>query len=329
MVSRSMENMLEDLSIATKILGLNVSGSKLLAVYGDMNGLVYEKLQGQLPLAGDFLEDIEAVFTQADKLMKLCRAQGLPSPEVVSVAVSGPVDLLKGMALSPPDLPGWDNAPLKGRLGVRYNLPVFVEHRSNAGALAELFFGAGTGSEHLVFLDLEPVAAAGLVLNGRIYHGAHHAAGEIGKMPLAPEGPSGLSTSGSLTGFASGPGLAELAHLRFPERWSSLPNPYDLIRRANQGEAEALAVVGESARYLARGLLWMMYTLDPELVIFGHPGDLLGETLLTPLREAVLRLGGGNAQQLPRLAVSGLGAKLDAVAAISAAVAAFRTQRAA
>jgi predicted NBD/HSP70 family sugar kinase len=148
-------------------------------------------------------------------------------------------------------------------------------------------------------------------------------------MPLAPEGPSGLSTSGSLTGFASGPGLAELAHLRFPERWSSLPNPYDLIRRANQGEAEALAVVGESARYLARGLLWMMYTLDPELVIFGHPGDLLGETLLTPLREAVLRLGGGNAQQLPRLAVSGLGAKLDAVAAISAAVAAFRTQRAA
>jgi len=68
----------------------------------------------------------------------------------------------------------------------------------------------------------------------------------------------------------------------------------------------------------------LILTLDPEMVVFGHPGDVLGEALLLPLREAVLRYGGGEARQLPRLSLSKLGAKLDDTAALMAVVDRFK-----
>jgi glucokinase len=326
MVTRSSANIIEDLTISTKILGLNITGKKTIAVYGDMNGLIYERLQIETPADTSFLAAFDAICAQVDKLLKLCRAQGLNAPEVISVAVSGPLDLLQGVVLSPVDLPTWDNAPLKGRLAVRYNLPVFLEHRSNAGALAEYYFGAGIGTDDFIFLDMEPILSAGLVINGRIFHGANHAAGEIGKLQVRSQGPAGFERQGTASRYASGPGLAELASFRFPERWSKPPAPYELVKAANDGEAEALAIIREGADALGEVLAGLIFTLDPDLVIFGHPGDVLGETLLTPLREAVLTYGGAQARQLPRLSAAKLGAKLDDVAAMAAVIDHFKNR---
>jgi len=326
MANRPIDNNLEELSVATKILGLNISGIKTVAVYGDMNGLVYERMQMPTPKDLPFLEGFDAVCSLADKLLNICRAQGLASPEVISLAVSGPLDLLKGVMLSPPDLPEWADAQIKGRLSVRYNLPVFIEHRSSAAALAEATFGAGVGVDDLILIDHEPVLSAGLVLGGAVYHGEHDASGDIGRMRMTPDGPAGLGQPGSLTGYASSFGMAELASLLFPGHWASPPLPYDLVKACNEGDADAIAAVTESAQHLGKALLWLIFSLDPEMVVFGHPGDVLGETLLTPLRDAVLRHGGGEAHQLPLLAVSKLGPRLDDLAALMAAVDAFKTR---
>jgi len=325
MVTRPIHNPLEDLTITSRILGLNITAAKTIAVYGDMNGLVYERLQMETPADRPFLEGFDAVCALADKLIKICRAQGLPSPEVISLAASGPVNLLKGELVNPPDLPTWEGAQLKGRLTVRYNLPVFVEHRSQAAALAESAFGAGAGLENLIFVDLEPVVAVGLVLNGRVYHGANARAGEIGRMQMAGEGPSGLAAPGSLTGFASGRGMAELAQLRYPARWPEPPAPYDLVQAVRNGEEEALAVAAEAGGYLGKALAWLVNLLDPDLIVFGHPGDVLGEALLNPLR-AAMEAGLGGQKALPRLAESKLGSKLDDVAALMGVIDSFRHQ---
>jgi len=320
MVTRTTAAILNDFTITTKILGLSINGNKVIAVYGDINGLIYERLQMAMPADLPFLEGFDVICSQADKLLSLCRAQGLSSPEAISVAISGPVDLLKGTVLSPPDLPKWEDAPIKGRLGVRYNLPVLIESRSSAAALAEWVYGVGIGEDNLVFLDLEPITSAGVLVNGRIYHGANDAAGDIGRMRMAEGGPAGLGEPGSLTGFSSGQGMAELAALRFPERWPVLPGPYELVQAVNQGQLEAQEVINEAAEHLGKALLWLIFTLDPNLVIVGHPGDRLGEALLSPLRESVLRHGGGEARQLPLLSVAKLGAKLDDVAALMAVI---------
>jgi len=283
-------------------------------------------MQMETPSHVPFLESFDAICSQVDKLLKVCRAQGLASPKVISAAISGPLDILKGTVLSPPDLPQWEDAQLKGRLSVRYNMPVFLEHRSNAAALAEAYFGAGVGVDNLLFIDMEPVVSIGMILDGRIYHGANDAAGDIGNMRMEKGGPAGLGTPGSLTGFASSYGMAQLASLRFPEHWPSPPRPYEIVRLVNAGDLDALAVIEEAADHLGKALLWLIFSFDSEWVVFGHPGDLLGEALLSPLRDAVLKHGGGEARQLPRLAISKLGAKLDDTAALMAVIYPFKTQ---
>lgn len=326
MVTRPIHNPLEDLSISSRILGMNITGAKTSAVYGDMNGLIYERMQMETPADRPFLEGFDAVCAQADKLMKVCRAQGLPSPEAISLAVSGPVNLLKGEMVAPPDLPTWEGAQLKGRFTVRYNLPVFVEQRSQAAALAEASFGAGIGLENLVLVDMEPVVSAGLVLNEAVYHGGNDIAGEFGGMQMAERGPAGFGRPGSLTGFVSGLGMAELAHLRHPARWPEAPAPYELVRAVHSGEEEALAVVAESGEYLGKALAWLVAILDPDLVVFGHPGDLLGDALFNPLQTALSSNLRGRLKPLPRLAAAKLGSKLDDVAALMAVINSFKNR---
>lgn len=324
MVTLSPDRSIDNLTVTSKVLGMNISGTKTVIVYGDLNGLIYERAQYETPAELPFLECFDFICNKVDKLLKVCRAQGLSSPEAISLAVSGPLNVSKGIIFSPPDLPNWEDAQLKGRLGVRYNLPVFLEQRSHAAALAELHFGAGIGVENLILLDLEPLVSIGIVLQGSVYRGANDASGEIGRIRIQKTGPAGLGEPGSLTGFASGFGMADLAALRFPSRWPTPPKPYELVQAVNAGEEEALTVIEQAADPLGQALLWLIFTLDPELVIFGHPGDVLGEALLSPLRDAVLRHGGGEARQLPRLAASKLGHKLDDTAALMSVVDRFK-----
>ena len=209
---------------------------------------------------------------------------------------------------------------------VRYNLPVFVEQRSQAAALAEANFGAGIGLDNVVLVDMEPVISAGMVLNKAVYHGGEDIAGEIGSMQMAESGPAGLDRPGSLTGFASGLGMAELAQLRYPAHWPEAPEPYELVRAARSGEEEALAVVAEAGAILGKALVWVVALLDPDVVVFGHPGDLLGDAWLSPLQAALSAGQRGRQKPLPRLAGAKLGSKLDDVAALMAAINSFKNR---
>jgi predicted NBD/HSP70 family sugar kinase len=112
--------------------------------------------------------------------------------------------------------------------------------------------------------------------------------------------------------------------MRYPKRWPKRPSPYHLVKAANEGESEAQAVLAEAASPLGQALLWLIFAIDPELIVFGHPGDVLGEALLQPLRDAILRYGGAQARQLPRLSLSKLGAKLDDTAALMAVIDPFK-----
>ena len=90
-------------------------------------------------------------------------------------------------------------------------------------------------------------------------------------------------------------------------------------------ESSSLDVVGESAVHLSKALAWVIAMLDPDIVVFGHPGDVLGESLLVPLREA-LTASGIKAGRMPRLVGAKLSAKLDDVAALMAVIDRFRNR---
>ena len=111
------------------------------------------------------------------------------TPIALSVSVGGPLRIDSGVLLNPPHLPGWRNAPIKAVLEAHYpQLPVYVEHDGNAGALAEFRFGVGRDRHdlrHVIFVTGGTGLGAGIIANGTLVRGASDAAGEVGFLPLA------------------------------------------------------------------------------------------------------------------------------------------------
>jgi len=270
------------------ILGLDIGGTKTAMVLGTINAEVLFRTAIATPMDRDFDAAMQVIALEVSAFLKDCAAAGRPAPRAISVSVGGPLNIEDGILYTPPHLAAWGQAPLKQRLQEFFHLPVFVEHDGNAGALAEFYFGAGRGVKNIVFLTMGTGLGAGLILNGAIYHGASDAAGEVGHIRLSDEGPEEYGKVGSWEAFACGAGIVKLAQLRFPDAFPPRITTPELIERVLAGESQALAVIHEVGYWMGRGLAILVDILNPDVIIIGTLGVVLGDLVLDPAR-AVLR----------------------------------------
>jgi len=266
------------------ILGLDIGGTKTAVIVGTERGEIVSRLQFATSSERGFekvLEELSATIAQA--------MSNAPKPvKVISVSVGGPLDILKGVIQSPPNLPGWNNIPLKELLEKRFSLPVFVDHDGNAGALAEFYFGAGRGYRNIVFLTMGTGLGAGLILDGRVFRGTTDTAGELGHIRIAEDGPLCYGKSGSLEGYGSGTGMAKLARMMFPSLWNDSTTVSDLYTAWKQGSPEAQQVFERAGFYLGRGFAMIADLINPERIILGGLGIRIGDAFL-PSAERVFR----------------------------------------
>jgi glucokinase len=298
------------------IIGIDIGGTKTAVVEGSTNGKIVRRVQ----FATDPGRGFDAVFGDiVNAVERMLRASGLHIA-AVSVAVGGPLDVLHGIVLSPPNLPGWDRIPLKQLLMDRFHIPVYVEHDGNAGALAEWYFGAGKGVQSMIFLTMGTGFGAGLILGGRLYRGASDVAGEVGHIRIAEEGPLCYGKAGSLEGYASGTGISRLAQMLFPVRWPTDPDIITLAEAARSGDADAIRVFVVAGQLFGRGLALMADLLNPERIVLGGLGMRLHDLLVQP----ALRVFAVEA--LPRAAAvcaiipAGLGESIGDIASLCAAL---------
>jgi glucokinase len=267
------------------ILGLDIGGTKTAVIIGTTRGEIRSRKQfSTMPERG-----FQPIF---EELTASIREALLASPEpidAISVSIGGPLNVLEGIVQSPPNLPGWDNIPLKRLLKEQFSLPVFVEHDGNAGALAEFYFGAGKGFRNNVFLTMGTGFGAGLILDGRLYRGTNDTAGEIGHIRIADDGPFCYGKAGSLEGFCSGTGMAKLAHMMFPNKWSETVNVLEIYSSFKNGSPEARQVFERAGYYLGRAFAMIADLLNPERIILGGLGMRIGDAFL-PRAEEIFRL---------------------------------------
>jgi glucokinase len=262
------------------ILGLDIGGTKTAVVLGSQRGEI--RWRKQFPTRPE--RGFEIVFGELVTTIEEALEAAKTRVMAISVSIGGPLDVLKGIIKSPPNLPGWVNAPLKKLLAERLALPVYVEHDGNASALAEFYFGAGKNFQNIIFITMGTGFGAGLILNGQLYRGASDAAGEIGHIRIAEDGPLCYNKAGSLEGFGSGTGIAKLAQIMYPEIWSESATVIEVHNAYKHGSKEAQAVFERAGFYLGRGLAILADTLNPERIILGGIGMRLGEALLAPAR---------------------------------------------
>lgn len=310
------------------ILGLDVGGTKTAAVIGDTDGSVHLRHEIPTDAAQGFADTFERICVAAGSVLGSAKKQGL-NVAWVSVSIGGPLDIEKGIIFSPPNLPGWDEVPLKRLLEKRLGLPCFVEHDGNAGALAEWHFGAGRGYRNVVFLTLGTGLGGGLILDGCLYRGTTDMAGEVGHIRLAKDGPMGYGKSGSWEGFCAGSGITKLATWLFPARWpeGSITLP-ELANSARGGDEDAIAVLHASGERLGQGLAMIIDLLNPEVIVMGPLAIRLGEFILAPARETIRREALAKSAEACKLKPSELGERLGDVAALCAAITAMRRESA-
>ena len=302
------------------ILGLDIGGTKTAVVLGDRSGRIHERTEfatrterGFGPTFTELSEHLGAMLARASEA-------GGPA-SAVSVSIGGPLEIEPGIIHAPPNLPGWDDIPLKSLLEQQTGLSVYVEHDGNAGALAEWYFGAARGAQNVIFLTMGTGFGGGLILNGELYRGTCDLAGEVGHLRIAENGPVAFGKRGSWEGLCGGAGIAKLAAQRFPARWHEEGvAARDLVDLARTGDPDALAVLEEVGGHLGRGLAILLDILNPEVIVIGSLAVRLGELVLEPARKVIGQEALPKAVAACRIVPAELGEQLGDVAALCAAI---------
>lgn len=297
------------------LIGLDVGGTKTAVLLGSVDQAAQKlEILARREIAtiskDAFPITFERICAEIDALGQ--------KPDAISVSIGGPLKIEEGIILRTNHLPNWENVHLKEVISQRYGVPCHVEHDGNAGALAEFYFGAGRGAQNVIFFTAGTGLGAGLIFNGKIYRGTTDAAGEVGHIRMADDGPVEYQKAGSWEGFCSGSGLIKLAKLRQPGRWPVDLSTRMLIGAALAGDADALALVRESGEWLGRGLAMVIDMLNPEVIVLGSLAVALGDLWLGPARDVVRREAIGILADACRIVPSELGPKIGDYAAFMA-----------
>jgi glucokinase len=223
------------------------------------------------------------------------------TPDACGFSCGGPLDWKTGVVMSPPNLPTWDHVPVTDMASQALGAPAFLENDANACALAEWRYGAGKGTENMVFLTFGTGLGAGIIVNGKLLQGASGMAGECGHIRLAPHGPVGYGKHGSFEGFCSGGGIAQLGRCKAEEALENnaplawCPTYDDLknvsaktiAEAADSGDEAALAVYEHSGRMLGHGLSILIDILNCERIVIGSIFSR-SENLLRPAMQRVI-----------------------------------------
>ena len=279
------------------ILGFDIGGTKCAVVTAEYDGGEVQLIEKRI-IATDHTV---GAYEMLDRMISLADAILDRAPERIGISCGGPLDSARGVIMSPPNLPGWDNIEVTSYLEKHYNAPARLQNDANACALAEWKFGAGIGCENMIFLTFGTGLGAGLILGGRLYEGTNGNAGEVGHIRLSGDGPVGYHKAGSFEGYCSGGGIAQLGYseaLRsieggiYPTYFKEGMTEKDVSAKeialaADSGDPTALEVYRISGKMLGRGLSVLIDILNPERIVIGSIFARSGHLLLEAMQEEI------------------------------------------
>jgi glucokinase len=226
----------------------------------------------------------------------------VPGAEILGVGVGapGPLDTRSGVVLLTPNL-GWVNLPLRQIIHDRLGLPAELDNDANCAVLGEWWVGAARGTRNAIGLTIGTGIGGGIILDGKLYHGASDVAGEIGHTTIDTEGRRcKCGNYGCLEAYASGPNIAMRAIEAIEAGAETRLPGYvggDIARitaqtvydAAHDGDELALEVVNDTAKFLGVGVANLLNVFNPEVVVICGGVTLAGDHLFIPLRRETAR----------------------------------------
>jgi predicted NBD/HSP70 family sugar kinase len=251
---------------------------------------------------------IEETVADLTALARAVRARLPEDVELigVGVAVVGIVRRADGFVTMAPNL-GWRDVPLGARLAeaLETALPIAVANEADLGALAEWRRGAALGADHVLFLSGEVGVGGGLIVDGKPLTGAAGYGGEIGHMPVNPDGRH--CRCGSIGCWETEVGEGALLRRAGHAADAGREEVDAVLREAQAGAPDALAALHAVGRWLGFGLAGLVNVFNPEVVVLGGLFGRIHPFVDETLRMELARLTLPQSREVVRLAPASLG----------------------
>lgn len=241
----------------------------------------------------------ERVIAQIAELVRnLCDEARAGRPlSGVGLCAAGFFDADGGIMVGSPNISGLNNVPLGKMVRKVLGAPAVVENDANAAALGEYFFGAGQGSDTMIFVTASTGIGGGIVHRGTLFRGSRGMAGEIGHIFIMPGGPEcGCGNRGCLEAVASGTAIARkgaeaLYEGRAPVLQELCPDgkvtAEQVFKAAEKGDEAASRILEEAIFYLGTGLAAVTNLLNPDRIVIGGGLSRAGRLFLDPLEQRI------------------------------------------
>jgi glucokinase len=303
------------------VVGVDVGATKIAAGVVSPAGEILNGARYPTASSGDALLD-----TIARAILEV--GDGF---EVVGacVAVPGLILSRENKVIYSPNLHAIEGIPLKDELEPTVGLPLTIENDNSAAAWGEYCFGAGKGTQHLVYVGLGTGIGGGIVSEGMLLRGAQGAGGELGHVTVHATGPRcACGNRGCLEAFASGTAIGRRAHKVATERPGSALGRIaarrqvlgeDATELARGGDKVALSVLEDAGRWLGVGLAGFVNVFNPEVVAVGGGAMGAGEMILEAARKEVYLRARPPSRDLAEIKAAALGTNCGVLGAAALA----------
>jgi glucokinase len=284
------------------VLGIDIGGTNLVVGSVAEDGSSLHALGSEPTHAEAGQSDV------LDRLIALARRtidqtrREIPGAEIMGVGVGapGPLDTKSGIVLLTPNL-GWVNLPLRQIIHERLGLPAVLDNDANCAVLGEWWRGGARGTRHAIGITIGTGIGGGIIVDGKLFHGASDCAGEIGHTTIDTEGRRcKCGNYGCLEAYASGPNIALRAVEEIKAGAVSRLTGYvggdlrqitaqTVYQAAHDGDDLAMEVVNDTAKFLGTGVANLLNIFNPEVVVVCGGVTLAGDHLFVPLRREVAR----------------------------------------
>ncbi|HEX5387821.1 MAG TPA: ROK family protein [Gemmatimonadales bacterium] len=284
------------------VLGIDIGGTNLVAGAVAEDGSELRNFRSEPTRAEEGADAVlKRLVAIGRQTIEATRAE-VPGASFIGAGIGapGPLDTRRGVVLLTPNL-GWVNLPLRQRMQEGLGLPAAIDNDANCAALGEWWRGAARGAQQAIGITIGTGIGGGIIVDGRLHHGASDCAGEIGHTTIEANGRRcKCGNYGCLEAYASGPAIArravEAVEAGAPSR---LPDYVDgnldlvtaqtVYQAAHDGDELAEEVVSDTAKFLGAGIANLVNVFNPEIVVVFGGVTYAGDHLFVPLRREVAR----------------------------------------
>ncbi|MBT1280079.1 ROK family transcriptional regulator [Thermoanaerobacter sp. CM-CNRG TB177] len=277
------------------IIGIDLDVNYILIVLTDlMANVIWEKKidikigENQQTIIERLIELIDEAISSAPETIR-----GILG---IGSGVPGIVDYKKGSILLAPNLK-WENVPLKQIIEDKFKIKVHIDNEANVGAIGEKWFGVGAKYNNLVYVSAGIGIGTGIIINGELYRGTVGLAGEMGHMTIdIYDHQCRCGNTGCWENYASEKALLEYINTQLlmgkSDEYINKNNFYtlsaiDIIDYARKGSKIAVEALKEIGRKLGVGVVNIINTFNPELIIIGNTLSLADDLILNEVLKEV------------------------------------------